>query len=272
MLKAGLVALMMAALTAALAQTAPVDPKDPAAVGRAYLEACGRWDAEAAAKLVTRPEAITRAVRENGDGGTEQIIKEMLCLPLLSHVQYVPGEAAAQGDVYRLPATVTYTLPQTLVLRKQPDGTWKVDLRETLLSTTGATETYLVRTSEQEEVGDCLSNLKQLGLAVLQYAQDHDETLPSADKWQDELLPYLKNEQAFRCPVAPELECGYAFNAALSGLPLAQIENPAEMIVIFESAQGVRNASGRPEALAKRHNEGGNVAYVDGHVKWLKVE
>jgi len=58
----------------------------------------------------------------------------------------------------------------------------------------------------------CLSNLKQLGLGVLMYAQDYDEILPygynySADGttlwwWQDSIRPYVKNEAIYTCPSA----------------------------------------------------------------------
>ncbi len=61
----------------------------------------------------------------------------------------------------------------------------------------------------------CLSNLKQTGLAILQYNQDFDENYPvsfyqapsgafSASQtpvsWPRIVQPYLKNTQVFRCP------------------------------------------------------------------------
>jgi prepilin-type N-terminal cleavage/methylation domain-containing protein/prepilin-type processing-associated H-X9-DG protein len=60
----------------------------------------------------------------------------------------------------------------------------------------------------------CLSNAKQIGTAVMMYAQDYDETFPHVSfavwpgsinqlrnpKWQDVILPYIKNEQVFTCP------------------------------------------------------------------------
>lgn len=259
-------ALCVMAMTAALAQAPEPDLKDPAAVGRAYLEACERWELEAGARLLTKPTQAGRA-KATFPYYYENIIKEMLCLPWLQRVRYVPAEPAIIGDECRIPVVVTYSMPQTLVLRKQPDGTWKVDLRETVLATTGEVDATLVRT-EQE---DCLSNLKQMGLAILQYAQDHDEVLPHADKWCEEIFPYMKNDQLFICPERPDLECGYAFNAALSGLPLGAIAEPAQTIILFDSDQGRKNGSAYQTAMPKpgRHNGGNNVSYVDGHVKWL---
>src|SRR4051812_40905338 len=58
----------------------------------------------------------------------------------------------------------------------------------------------------------CLSNLKQIGTAVLMYAQDYDETLcpvasgvcgqPSARGWADLIYPYVRNDKVFDCPTA----------------------------------------------------------------------
>ncbi|MEI6500309.1 MAG: hypothetical protein WCP21_04695 [Armatimonadota bacterium] len=279
MRRSAVLILSALAMSAALAQAPAPDLKDPAAVGRAYLQACERWDLDAGAKLLLRPADAVRAREQLADepvGYFEQAFKEMLCLPLLAGVRYAPAEAAVNGDECRIPVVVTYTMPQTLVLRKQPDGTWKVDAHETILSTTGAEESLFARSGEREQQADCLSNLKQLGLGLLCYAQDHDENLPPADKWCDEIMPYLKNEQVLKCPAAPDLACGYAFNAALSGVNLGKIERPAEMIILFDSELGPRNGSA-PLAAARpprpgRHNEGNNAAYVDGHVLWLKAQ
>ncbi len=46
----------------------------------------------------------------------------------------------------------------------------------------------------------CQSNLKQLALAIQQYAQDNSETYPIAGGWQNGVYPYTKNVEVFRCP------------------------------------------------------------------------
>jgi prepilin-type N-terminal cleavage/methylation domain-containing protein len=59
----------------------------------------------------------------------------------------------------------------------------------------------------------CLSNLKQVGLAALMYAQDNDETIPLTERggdvddaheyyWGDMLFPYTGNWQMLQCPSA----------------------------------------------------------------------
>jgi prepilin-type N-terminal cleavage/methylation domain-containing protein/prepilin-type processing-associated H-X9-DG protein len=72
---------------------------------------------------------------------------------------------------------------------------------------------------EKARQASCMSNTKQIGIAVMQYAQDWDEchpgvwfgpvsgspwSQPSNDtvyyKWMDAVYPYVKNEQVFTCP------------------------------------------------------------------------
>ena len=61
---------------------------------------------------------------------------------------------------------------------------------------------------EKARQSSCSSNLKQLSLAVLQYVQDYDEMLPDAEcngyydgrVWIISNIPYIKNQQIFRCP------------------------------------------------------------------------
>ena len=69
------------------------------------------------------------------------------------------------------------------------------------------------RARENARRSSCQSNLKQIGLGLIQYSQDYDETVvsmtygvqfdsPSANapKWMDVLQPYVKSEQIFDCP------------------------------------------------------------------------
>ncbi|MBC8137084.1 MAG: DUF1559 domain-containing protein [Fibrella sp.] len=60
---------------------------------------------------------------------------------------------------------------------------------------------------EKARQTSCLSNEKQMGLAIMQYLQDHDDTYMAADHdatspytWFEPLQPYLKSRDVFRCP------------------------------------------------------------------------
>jgi prepilin-type N-terminal cleavage/methylation domain-containing protein len=62
----------------------------------------------------------------------------------------------------------------------------------------------------------CLSNMKQIGLGLMMYAEDYDQTLPSSYyylngansdggymHWSGMIMPYVKNEKIFVCPESP---------------------------------------------------------------------
>jgi prepilin-type N-terminal cleavage/methylation domain-containing protein len=67
---------------------------------------------------------------------------------------------------------------------------------------------------EKARQASCTSNVKQIGLALAMYTQDHDELMPTAfpqiapinggniDRvpFDMQLLPYIKNDQVFACP------------------------------------------------------------------------
>jgi prepilin-type N-terminal cleavage/methylation domain-containing protein/prepilin-type processing-associated H-X9-DG protein len=84
----------------------------------------------------------------------------------------------------------------------------------------------------------CLNHMKQLGTALMMYAQDHDETLPSwpfhakpggvfqdprfqvwgYSLWVDAAMPYVKNRKVFACPNGPTANRWRNWpNAALTG-------------------------------------------------------
>ncbi len=158
---------------------------------------------------------------------------------------------------------------------------------------------------EKARQTSCLSNVKQLALGLLMYAQDYDETIPDRRisgagcsgplpvvNWQQLVYPYVKNEQIFLCPSNPGGGCtswpanmppyssSYGMNAC--GIPdtpgdvqIAQILRPSELIWIGDGPQNVvRWGSQDPNAGCSTnymaiHNGGNNFAYFDGHAKWM---
>ena len=65
------------------------------------------------------------------------------------------------------------------------------------------------RARENARRASCSSNLKQIGLGVIQYSQDYDERMvsgasaiaPGDDRnWIELLQPYVKSYQVFQCP------------------------------------------------------------------------
>ncbi len=158
---------------------------------------------------------------------------------------------------------------------------------------------------EKARQSSCQSNVKQLMLGLLQYAEDYDERFPvggytAAGYWHTTLNPYLKNEQVKICPSEQTVSgsaangyTNYGWNFYNFGyldndhrrfhsVALGTINKPAECVLIGDSdywtlSTGVRaginyllyapNYSST-YGVSRRHNEGGNYGYVDGHVKW----
>jgi prepilin-type N-terminal cleavage/methylation domain-containing protein/prepilin-type processing-associated H-X9-DG protein len=62
------------------------------------------------------------------------------------------------------------------------------------------------RARENARRASCQSNLKQIGLGIIQYTQDYDSTYPFAwnesdfEGWAQYIQPYMKSLQVFRCP------------------------------------------------------------------------
>ena len=119
------------------------------------------------------------------------------------------------------------------------------------------------------------SNLKQLGLGVLQYVQDYDERFPpmrSAQSMaeitnstnnsrsgartgklatvQSVVYPYVRSTQIFAHPTTRQL---YRPNLNLSGRSLAEINEPSRTVEFYEAS---------PASDGTRA-----VLYVDGHVR-----
>src|SRR5262249_14181560 len=105
----------------------------------------------------------------------------------------------------------------------------------------------------------CASNMRQMGLAVLMYAQDYDERLPLAASatatgflnWHHFVDPYVKTKQIWVCPSANlplrdiygNLVCHYGFNSVY----LNEGVDPAN-IYTLNNAPGVALAAASESA------------------------
>ena len=97
------------------------------------------------------------------------------------------------------------------------------------------------------------NNLKQLGLGLMMYAQDNAEILPpmkDAAAFKKAILAYAKNEDLF---VHPGTKEAYGVNPQLAGKTLADFQDPAQTIVLYE-------ANAAPDGSRA-------ILYLDGHVK-----
>jgi prepilin-type N-terminal cleavage/methylation domain-containing protein/prepilin-type processing-associated H-X9-DG protein len=89
------------------------------------------------------------------------------------------------------------------------------------------------RARENARRASCMSNLKQMGLGMMMYVQDYDETFPdryyenseTTQYWWILLQPYTKSEQLFQCPSSPFSRSTTAITNGEYGANLFVIKN-----------------------------------------------
>ena len=117
----------------------------------------------------------------------------------------------------------------------------------------------------------CLSNVKNLSLAMQMYLADNNDRFPATERWVEEMMPYLRNEEVLKCPAdESDAMCSYAMNEALSGTRLTEVQDPAGLVVFFETAHPGDNPVGGPDDVVSppRHEGGNHYAFADGRAAW----
>jgi len=141
------------------------------------------------------------------------------------------------------------------------------------------------RAREKARQAACMSNLKQIGIAVRMYAQDHHDLLPMANEYPaspppadgyhqgppaiyDVLDSYTRNKQIFRCPSDKDqmwqtqgtsYDWAYGLLDVGVGMPPQTIDRPWNKNperVFLSGDYG-----------SDWHSAGPNILYADGHVK-----
>lgn len=150
----------------------------------------------------------------------------------------------------------------------------------------------------------CAGNIRQLGLAVLQYAAEHNLVLPATahqspgESWTQTLQPYASGTVTFKCPSDEnkQRERTYVMNDFLTPNPcgapfldlsrLIQTQRHQDTILYFEAVASANNPDDHfhfsdyyqqeiPPAefsamvAVKRHSGRANYLFVDGHVETL---
>ncbi|WP_395139303.1 DUF1559 domain-containing protein [Armatimonas sp.] len=133
---------------------------------------------------------------------------------------------------------------------------------------------------EKARATACLSNLKQIGLALMMYTQDYDETNPpyndgvinfnapavvaTTPNFLGCLTPYTKNKGIYYCPSVPDVTGAQACNAAtvpdsctsylgnapIIGVTIAVIPNPADIVYTQELFNKRNYAFMRPRLVS----------------------
>ncbi len=132
----------------------------------------------------------------------------------------------------------------------------------------------------------CLSNIKQVGLAMKLYLQDNDDLYPPYGAGESEkILGYVvKKANVSSCPIVTTKENdskfvpGFASNALLHGF--APITSPTRDSLILSPSSTVQIVeingtdavtswlAGFEQQRGRRHHGGGNVLLCDGHARW----
>jgi prepilin-type N-terminal cleavage/methylation domain-containing protein/prepilin-type processing-associated H-X9-DG protein len=129
------------------------------------------------------------------------------------------------------------------------------------------------RARENARRASCQSNMKQIGLGLLQYVQDYDEKMPPRFvilpqgnlNLQSMLQPYVKSYQLFRCPSNPQnntpMADDYTGLSRISYLP--NVDNTNERNDPGSSGGAIGSDKGSPPALADFNSTSLTVAFVE---------
>ena len=164
------------------------------------------------------------------------------------------------------------------------------------------------RARENARRASCLSNMKQIGLGVMQYTQDYDELFPNRTRiyattpsttyinWAENIQPYVKSYQLFKCPSISSTDsmndspndrmpASYACNSTEVGgqmmgmcanfgappVALARMQNSAQFIIVMETTERNENMNiVNQDWLRVQHLTTSIYLFGDGHAKALK--
>jgi len=127
------------------------------------------------------------------------------------------------------------------------------------------------RARENARRASCQSNEKNIALGFKQYIQDNEEVYPTAvgtggagmfalGTSNNGIGEYVKSSAIFICPSDSNTDgTSYTYqpNGGVAGINESSIDTVTAVLM--------------GESLTTRHFNGQNLAYVDGHVKWLKT-
>ena len=150
---------------------------------------------------------------------------------------------------------------------------------------------------------NCVSNLKQLGMAFLMYTQDYDNLLPHEDAgdtqppydcdWFTVLDPYLDQKDYSIVKQCPSFKGNitvyhsYKMNSKLEEAPVDfrpvdSISEPSRTVLLFcgrtdnssvgTQIKGLCASGTSPGSVAWYHNSGVNILFIDSHISWFLKE
>jgi prepilin-type N-terminal cleavage/methylation domain-containing protein/prepilin-type processing-associated H-X9-DG protein len=160
---------------------------------------------------------------------------------------------------------------------------------------------------ERARTTSCNNNLKQQGIAFLQYTEDYDGVTPNAPsidqvgaKPRDpaqlhvKLFPYVKTWNVYHCPsdfgsgtgadyftsygtsyqwrgyTGSDKAAGFANQGGAAEISIDEVKSPSEFSIIRDGLAWHQAAQGNVGASTwDRKDNASNVLYIDGHVKLI---
>ena len=118
----------------------------------------------------------------------------------------------------------------------------------------------------------CSSNMKQIGIGLMQYSQEYDEQLPPVSDsipatagtftWVDSIQPYLKSYDLFRCPSNPNSSVAMANRSFTSQAVVSYAPNV--LVTSDAGDQGFLNDNSA-SALAALSSPASTIALVESN-------
>jgi len=121
----------------------------------------------------------------------------------------------------------------------------------------------------------CGSNMAAIGRAMLIYANDYNDMLPTPSKWCDLLIEHGNvTKEHFRCRGAKRGPCNYAMNRNVENVgPISTTNAPLDMVVLFETYPSWNQVGGSEILTTANHRgEGCNVLFLDNHVSFERIQ
>jgi hypothetical protein len=114
-----------------------------------------------------------------------------------------------------------------------------------------------------------VNNVKQLALAARMYANDHQDKLPAAGTWCDDLKTFVGNPRVYKAANDPSPgRCSFAYNAKVSGVSVTRVD--PRTVLFFEAENGEWNLNGGPELMLPQPRSGSYViGFADGSVQMM---
>ena len=126
----------------------------------------------------------------------------------------------------------------------------------------------LVRARDRGRQAACMTNVRQVGMAIQLNADEHQEIYPGeiGATGLSTIWDKLKiNKRAFMCP-SSNLPIGYCYSGFVSGHSMSELSDPTLEVMI---ADGNGTVFTQPTDLDPRHSGGLVALFCDGHADFL---